>query len=628
MLDNAQSAFHIILLILCLSLPSWSRDSTEVLQLYELGKQKFPNQMDSALLLMRQGLDLADSLQYNHGQLSIYRALSGIEAYMGRYDESINWVNMGLALVRKHNLPVEEQVNFLINKGVAQSRAGEVGRALETYIEAEELARENRLVEKRAILLNNIGVLYRQLGRYDEAIRIYSQSLAIRRSLQDTLGMANNHYNLASSYVRKGAFQQAIAQADSARTLYAWLESESDILQTDLATADALFQMGREEQSYAILIKLYEQDELLFPLHDLAAMYTLLGRYHNNRGQPGKAEFYLQEISADLERSDLSEFKLAYFEERATAKAGLNDHSAAYNYLKMGNGLSAEMAIKESEKLRREMETKYLTKEKEWELESKEWELEKTQRQKWLLLAGIIALALMVLLIYRISRLRSRANAMLRDKNIIIEKALGEKEILIREIHHRVKNNLQFISSLLALQTEHVEDTAALGALQEGQDRVQSMALIHQNLYQEDNLTGVDVKAYFVKLIRNLFDSYNIRKGQIQLDLDVSEIELDVDTIIPIGLIVNELVSNCLKYAFVDKDQGSILVRLFEQDEKLVLEVADNGQGMSPQELKNLGSSFGYRLIHVFKDQLDAELEIQQGAGTTVIMRIAKYEKI
>ena len=123
MLDNTRCGLHIILFTLCLSIPSWSRDTTNVLQLYDLGKQKFPNQMDSARLLMRQGLDLADSLQYRHGQLSIYRPLSGLEAYRDRYDESIDWVNRGLTLVRKHNLPVEEQVNFLINKGVAQSRA-------------------------------------------------------------------------------------------------------------------------------------------------------------------------------------------------------------------------------------------------------------------------------------------------------------------------------------------------------------------------------------------------------------------------------------------------------------------------------------------------------------------------
>ena len=140
----------------------------------------------------------------------------------------------------------------------------------------------------------------------------------------------------------------------------------------------------------------------------------------------------------------------------------------------------------------------------------------------------------------------------IEQKNSIISKALDEKEILLKEIHHRVKNNLHFISALLGLQTDHVSDQVALDALQEGQDRVQSMALIHQDLYQRDDLTSVNVKDYFIKLTEGLFDSYNIHTDDITLQLDIANLDLDVDTVVPIGLIVNELVSNCLKYAFSD----------------------------------------------------------------------------
>jgi len=126
----------------------------------------------------------------------------------------------------------------------------------------------------------------------------------------------------------------------------------------------------------------------------------------------------------------------------------------------------------------------------------------------------------------------------------------------LKEIHHHIKNNLQFISALLGLQTDHVSDQVALDALQDGQDRVQSMPLIHPDLYQRDDLASVNVQEYFVKLIEGLFDSYNIHPDDITLHLEVVNLDLDVDTVVPIGLIVNELVSNCLQYAFSDGEQG------------------------------------------------------------------------
>jgi two-component sensor histidine kinase len=275
-----------------------------------------------------------------------------------------------------------------------------------------------------------------------------------------------------------------------------------------------------------------------------------------------------------------------------------------------------------------ELNTKYETERKEQEIELLNTkneltlsELKGARRQAIGLAGGLLIFGVMIFFLFRLFRKT-------RTQNVTIKKALDEKELLLREIHHRVKNNLQFISSLLGLQSEHISDVTALSALQEGQDRVQSMALIHQNLYQEDNLTGVEIKDYFVKLIRNLFDSYNIRPGQVHLELDLANLNLDVDTVIPIGLIVNELVSNSLKYAFPDKRQGVIRVSLQEVRDRLQLQVSDDGKGMSDAEEAKLGTSFGYRLIQVFKDQLNAGLTIDRTNGTSVTMAISKYTKI
>ena len=225
-------------------------------------------------------------------------------------------------------------------------------------------------------------------------------------------------------------------------------------------------------------------------------------------------------------------------------------------------------------------------------------------------------------------RQRSNYNKTLEKKNTIISESLSEKELLLREIHHRVKNNLQFISSLLRLQSDHVTDPTALDALQQGHDRVRSMALIHQDLYKEDNLTGVSTKSYFTKLITGLFKSSNIHDERVKFDLAIEDLNLDVDTIVPIGLITNELITNSLKYGFPDNREGDIHVEFKERDDTIHLIVSDNGIGMSSDQQVGLGSSFGYKLVSALVGQLEGEFSIKGDIGTSVNISIMKYKKV
>lgn len=224
--------------------------------------------------------------------------------------------------------------------------------------------------------------------------------------------------------------------------------------------------------------------------------------------------------------------------------------------------------------------------------------------------------------------LKRRARLELAQKNQIISNALAEKEFLLKEIHHRVKNNLQVISSLLSLQSKFIENEAALEAIKEGRDRVKSMALIHQNLYQENNLTGIEIKDYIEKLCRNLFNSYHIDPNKVTLELEIHSLNLDVDTVIPLGLIINELVTNALKYAFPDDRNGIIQIFLKEQNEILNLRVKDNGVGIETEMSRQENQTFGYRLINVFKNKLEAELTVDSKGGTDVFMSIKEYQKV
>ena len=199
---------------------------------------------------------------------------------------------------------------------------------------------------------------------------------------------------------------------------------------------------------------------------------------------------------------------------------------------------------------------------------------------------------------------------------------MEEKNILLKEIHHRVKNNLQVISSLLSLQQRQINDSKASQAIQEGRDRVKAMALIHQNLYQDTDLIGVETSVYVNKLAKSLIKNYKINDKAIKLNINVDPIKLDIDTIIPLGLVINELISNALKYAFTNKSFGTIDIVLKSVNDTLVLSVSDNGQGLPENFSVDEVSSLGYRLIKAFSDKLKSELDISSSEEGTKISLI------
>ena len=198
--------------------------------------------------------------------------------------------------------------------------------------------------------------------------------------------------------------------------------------------------------------------------------------------------------------------------------------------------------------------------------------------------------------------------------------------MLLGEIHHRVKNNLQVISSLLSLQERSIDDVSAKAAILEGKERVKSMGLIHKMLYQNDNYAGVEMDDYAQQLISSLLDSFGMNGSKIKLDINFSKLKLDVDTAIPVGLIINELVINSLKYAYDKTASPQLKVNLTETSAELLLEVADNGSG-SANALIN-SKSFGMKLIKSLSRQLGGSLSITENEGISIKINITDYKLV
>lgn len=197
-----------------------------------------------------------------------------------------------------------------------------------------------------------------------------------------------------------------------------------------------------------------------------------------------------------------------------------------------------------------------------------------------------------------------------------LKQSLKDKEILISEIHHRVKNNLQIIVSLLGLQESYIKnDAIAFNVLKESQNRVISMAMIHEMLYQSPNLSQIDFSDYIKNLISHINYSYGSKN--INIKLKTEPIDLNIETAIPLGLIINELVSNSLKYAFPNNQKGKITISLSPENKEYTLIINDNGIGL-PQNMdfKNTESSLGLQLVNLLVAQLEGNIELNKNKGT------------
>jgi two-component sensor histidine kinase len=210
-----------------------------------------------------------------------------------------------------------------------------------------------------------------------------------------------------------------------------------------------------------------------------------------------------------------------------------------------------------------------------------------------------------------------------------IKASLREKEVLLKEVHHRVKNNLQVISSLLDMQACSVQDRAAIAALEDSQYRVRTMAYVHERLYQSENLAEIDVTEYLESLVGHLMAAYKGGTHQVAVNTSIAPIALDLDSAISLGLIANELVSNCLKYAFPPEHTGlcEVDVSLDTRDgDRVTLLVSDNGVGLPPDLSIESAQSLGLRLVEMLTQQLRGTLELDRSEGTAFRLTFAMPE--
>jgi len=225
---------------------------------------------------------------------------------------------------------------------------------------------------------------------------------------------------------------------------------------------------------------------------------------------------------------------------------------------------------------------------------------------------------IIAILLYRQNRVKQKNNNMITHKNEQLQHYLDEKEWLLKEIHHRVKNNLQIVMSLLNSQSAYIDNELALTAIHDSQHRVHAMSLIHQKLYNSENLSSIDMSIYVRELVAYLTDSFNTGQ-RVRFELAIDPVEMDVSEAVPLGLILNEAITNSIKYAFPDNRNGVISISLSNSSPyQYLLVISDNGIGMPLYFNSRKTGSLGMGLMHGLSEDLNGNFSIENSDGTVI----------
>jgi two-component system, sensor histidine kinase PdtaS len=395
----------------------------------------------------------------------------------------------------------------------------------------------------------------------------------------------------------------------------------------DLAEAYETVNNLNEAEKYYLIAEDMQKEMIAFKgnveLHrfyaNMGGLYFKMHQYEKARSYFEKSRDFLGQFStsygllSNMEKSlaliDSAEgkFKDAY-SHSATAERSLDSFYRKQDINKIG-----------------ELRVQYETEKKDNNIKilNQQAALQKAEiRQDKLMRTGMIAgsaiLLLFLGLLYNRYRLKQKQQKEITQKNISLQHLVEDKEFLMKEIHHRVKNNLQIVISLLNTQSKFLNNEEAIAAISESRHRMQAMSLIHQKLYQSDNVAFVAMPGYIRELVDYLDVSFNARQ-KIEFVLNIDPIDLDISQAIPVGLILNEAVTNCIKHAFTDQPNGTIRVSMKAlPDGMIALEISDNGKGLPADFDFTTSQSMGIRLIRGLIEQIGGELNFSDKDGCRI----------
>ncbi|MBS7253641.1 histidine kinase dimerization/phosphoacceptor domain -containing protein [Flavobacterium branchiicola] len=591
--------------------------------------------------------DTEEKIKYLEVAIPIYKknkvlkkeadALKDLADYYGSIEENqkaLDLLENALSIYKKIGFKELQGVYTLMsdNYGILQNTQLSLQYALMAEKTAEEL---HDTSYQLCTIYNHLGLAYYDLLKYDLAFSNFEKALNIALDNKNESDINIITYNLASLYCQKKNYREALRTLNRTAKDYPPKEEITKIRQRFIYVVcySMLKQLSQAKPYYEQLLKDYQESETGLP-------YKLTGIiiYLQQSGQVEKTYAYIEKFKTFAKKTDklilFSQIELLAFQSDHASKK----YESAIKHLQQHQVLRDSLfnveKLKHSAALQLQFETE--KKDKNIKLLTQQGKLQEIKIYndriiRYVFIGSVIVLILFLALLYNSFRLKKKKNAELEiqrqqinEQNELNKKMLIEKEWLLKEIHHRVKNNLQIVISLLNTQSAYLDNEDALMAIQNSQHRMHAMSLIHQKLYQSDNLANIDMSWYIYELINYMKECFDTDRN-INFVLNVEKTYLDVAQAVPLGLIINEAINNAIKYAFPDGRKGEVTIVLKNNKENnYELCIADNGVGL-PEDFEDTErDSLGMNLMMGLSDQIDGTFEMKNQNGLKITITFTR----
>jgi two-component sensor histidine kinase len=580
------------------------REATTLVDLAEL--QIIENQNDEPIKNLKMALTIYQSISYK----KVQRLYSLLEQDYGSGNDVVNALKYGLLAVKAAESQRDTTLglcSIYFNVAVNYSYFVDYGECYQYLKKAMSIARKYNDESSIDIIGQSIVNVMNKSSRYKESLSLLKtmSSMSIYRNADRKAGL---YYSILNVYVKSGDLQSANIYYNKLKSLsFEKLTAVDGKLKSN-TLSNYFLSLGQYKLSY-VYIK--EFDDLAKQKKSWANLST--------------AQLFWFKADSGLARykSAIKHYQLF----KAYADSNFNNLKQKQTSL-----LQVQFETEKNANALQLQAKSILLLKKQSQL--RQVQLQQARGRIYWILAGSILLLFTLGLVYSRYRLKRRNNEQLEAKqieiyhqNLILQNLVTEKDWLLKEVHHRVKNNLQIVMSLLSTQSAYLQNIDALEAIKESQNRVQTISLIHQKLYSGNDIACIDMSVYVADLVNYLVEAFDTKSRHINFELLVEPITVDLAQAVPLGLILNEAITNAIKYAFKENG-GDIIVALQALGQDIVLlTISDNGKGLPENFEINKAGSLGMEMMKALSARLEGIFEIKSKAGTTVSVEF-QLEKV
>jgi two-component system, sensor histidine kinase PdtaS len=579
---------------------------------------------DSAILNYKEAYPIFEEQNDIPSLASVNENIGLAYMKMAEYQKSLEYFELTDSLLGTYLDSLENRwIGFYINKQITLSGLSRQDESLNLLLKALKIAEHNKNQQAIGKVNYKLADIYGFMGDTQKKYKSLMTAKATFKDSQNLLDLANIHSSLIVYHFDTGDLDSAVVYAQKCLEFY----EPNGFIDEVGVTYGMLGNVEFNKENYQEAIRYFQMALDNFGdqnSQDYAGYLFNIGFAYNKIGNSKAALDYIERSLITRKKLNIAADLMESYQGLAETYQRKGDYKKAFENLTLyqlyKDSVFTETKNKQLTELQEQFESDKKDKaidELEQEREIQNLRTQKQQAQIYLSIVGLVFLLGISGVFLRQAVLRKKHNQQLESKNLEIAKQNAERELLLKEIHHRVKNNLQIISSLLSMQTRSMKDEKMKDAMKESQSRVKTMALIHEKLYQYENLSKINMQEYMQQLSEFLTHTYRSEKD-IKITIDASNINLDMDIAIPLGLITNELLSNSLKHAFEDRENGEITISFFQKESGAYkLLIKDTGVGLDKNlDIENT-KSLGLKLVKTLTRQINGELRIRIQPGAT-----------